>query len=116
MPMLTTILFSRGTAIAFFSSSSFNSAGATSFSNLERSRGRSLALCCACAGAFCSCDESLEPFLSFSFAISFQLPLTVSECKKLLALSSQPLAFNVDRCVRLFSYHCCPHHWPQADS
>ena len=44
-PMLTTILCSRGTAITFFSSSSFNSAGATSFSNRERSRGRSFALC-----------------------------------------------------------------------
>jgi hypothetical protein len=71
-------LFRRGTAIEFFSSSSFNSAGATSFSNFARSRGRSLALWCACAGAFCSCAESFEPFFSLSFAIDlFQLPLTV---------------------------------------
>src|SRR5260221_5794937 len=88
--MFTTILFSRGTAIVFLSSSSFSSVGATSFSNLARSRGRSLALCAAWSGAFCSC-ESFDDFLSF--AISFPLPSHgFGVQKKLLAVSSWLLA------------------------
>src|ERR1700722_666068 len=67
--MFTTILFSRGTAIGFLSSSSFINAVATSFSNRDRSRGRSLAACRGASGpAFAStgcCARS--PFGAFGF-------------------------------------------------
>ena len=69
-PMFTTILCSRGTAIGFLRSSSFISAGAISFSNRERSRGRSFALCRATCRDLAACFSGCLPFFSFSFAIS----------------------------------------------
>jgi len=89
----------------------FQQSRRTSFSNFARSRGRSLALWCACAGFACSCENLSSP--SFPCLLPWSVSSTsshVSECKKLLAVSSLPLAFYLYRCVRLISYRCCQRH------
>src|SRR4051812_43849619 len=90
-PMLTTILFSRGTAAGFLRSSSFISVGASSFSNLVRSRGRSFAEWRGASGpAFGTSDCAPLPGFPFfcccsSFAIIFAFShgfgLSASPCQ-----------------------------------
>ncbi len=71
-PILTTILFSRGTAIGFLRSSSLASATATSFSKRTRSRGRSFAECRGASGPALgsSAAARFSPFAGFPFFCS----------------------------------------------
>src|SRR5579859_1711766 len=72
-PMFTTILCNRGTAIGFFSSNSFMSAGATSFWNFSFSR--AVIFLSAISSAFLSRSRSGYRCVNYFSFSSFQFPV-----------------------------------------